>query len=64
MLVLGRHKEESIVIGDGLVEIKICDIRGNNVRLGITAPKELPVHRKEIQEAIDREQEDLQALAV
>jgi len=58
MLVIGRHKDESIII-DGRIEVTICDIRkltGNTqVRLGITAPKNIPVHRKEIQEAIDRE---------
>lgn len=54
MLVLTRQKDESVMIGDG-VEITIVDIRGDKVRLGITAPKEISVHRKEVYEAIQRE---------
>ncbi len=54
MLVLSRQKDESIMIGDD-VEIVIVDVRGDKVRLGITAPKEIPVHRMEIYEAIQRE---------
>ncbi len=54
MLVLSRQKDESIIIGDN-VEITIVDIRGDKVRLGITAPKEIPVHRREVYEAIQRE---------
>ncbi len=53
MLVLSRRKDESIVIGDD-VEIFIVDIRGDKVRLGITAPRYIPVHRREIYEAIHR----------
>lgn len=54
MLVLSRQKNESIMIGDN-VEIIIVDIRGDKVRLGITAPKEIPVHRREVFDAIRRE---------
>ena len=54
MLVLSRRKDESIMIGDD-VEIVIVDVRGDKVRLGITAPKSIPVHRMEIYEAIQRE---------
>jgi carbon storage regulator len=54
MLVLSRQKNESIIIGDD-VEITIVDVRGDKVRLGITAPKAISVHRKEIYEAIQRE---------
>ena len=54
MLVLSRQKDESIIIGDN-VEITIVDIRGDKVRLGITAPKDVPVHRREVYEAIQRE---------
>ena len=54
MLVLSRQKDESIVIGDD-IEITIVDIRGDKVRLGIAAPSEIPVHRKEVYEAIQRE---------
>ena len=54
MLVLSRQKDESIMVGDN-VEITIVDVRGDKVRLGITAPKEIPVHRREVYEAIKRE---------
>ena len=54
MLVLSRQKDESIIIGDD-VEVTIVDVRGNNVRLGITAPKNISVHRREVYEAIQRE---------
>ncbi|MHC4075270.1 MAG: carbon storage regulator CsrA [Planctomycetota bacterium] len=54
MLVLSRCKGQSIMIGDE-VEIMVVDIRGNKIRLGITAPKSVTVHRKEIFEAIRRE---------
>ncbi len=54
MLVLSRQKDESIVIGDD-IEITIVDVRGDKVRLGITAPRNIPVHRREIYEAIQRE---------
>ncbi len=56
MLVLGRKKDESIMIGDD-VEIVIVDVRGDKVRLGITAPKEVIVHRKEIWEAVQKEKD-------
>jgi carbon storage regulator len=54
MLVLSRHRDESIIIGDDIV-ITIVDIRGDKVRLGIQAPAHVPVHRQEIYEAIQRE---------
>ena len=54
MLVLSRDKDESIMIGEN-VEVRIVDVRGNKVRLGITAPKCIPVHRREVYEAIQRE---------
>ena len=57
MLVLSRQKDESIMIGDN-VEIVIVDVRGDKVRLGITAPKEIPVHRREVYEAIQREKNE------
>ncbi len=61
MLVLSRRKDESIMIGDD-VEIIIVDIRGQKVRLGITAPKNIPVHRREIYEAIQREKSEENSL--
>ena len=54
MLVLSRQRDESIIIGDNIV-ITVVDIRGDKVRLGIEAPKEVPVHRQEVYEAIQRE---------
>lgn len=54
MLVLSRHRDESIIIGDDVV-ITIVDIRGDKVRLGINAPQDIPVHRREVYEAIQRE---------
>jgi carbon storage regulator len=54
MLVLSRQRDESIVIGDNVV-VTIVDIRGDKVRLGIEAPGEVPVHRQEVYEAIQRE---------
>ncbi len=54
MLVLSRHRDESIMIGDDVV-ITIVDIRGDKVRLGIQAPTKIPVHRQEVYEAIQRE---------
>lgn len=53
MLVLSRRKNESIVINDDIT-IVIVEIRGDKVRLGIESPKEIPVHRKEVWEAINR----------
>lgn len=56
MLVLSRQKDESIMIGDD-VEITIVDVRGDKVRLGINAPRNIAVHRKEIFLAIQKEKE-------
>ena len=54
MLVLSRHRDESIIIGDDIV-LTVVDIRGDKVRLGIEAPQDIPVHRREVYEAIQRE---------
>ena len=56
MLVLSRQREETIMIGDE-IEITVVDIRGDKVRLGITAPTRIAVHRKEVYEAIRQENE-------
>lgn len=60
MLVLSRQKDESIIIGDD-VEVIIVDVRGDKVRLGITAPKNITVHRREVYEAIQREKKEKEA---
>jgi carbon storage regulator len=70
MLVLSRQRDESIIIGDNIV-VTIVDIRGDKVRLGINAPTDIPVHRQEVYEAIQRENQragrldpkDVQAIA-
>lgn len=56
MLVLSRQRDENIVIviGDEEIEVTVVDIRRDKVRLGITAPPHVPVHRKEVWEAIKR----------
>jgi carbon storage regulator len=54
MLVLSRQRDETIMIGDA-IEITVVDIRGDKVRLGINAPREVQVHRKEVYEAIRAE---------
>ena len=53
MLVLSRKKNESIVINDDIT-IVVVEIRGDKVRLGVEAPKEVPVHRREVYDAICR----------
>ena len=55
MLVLSRKKNESIVINDDIT-IVVVEMRGDKVRLGVEAPKEVPVHRNEVYEAIRRNQ--------
>ena len=56
MLVLSRKKDEKIVIGDKIT-IMVIEIRGDKVRLGIDAPRDITVHRQEVYEAIKREPE-------
>ena len=53
MLVLSRKKNESIVINNDIT-IVVVDIRGDKVRLGVDAPKEVPVHRQEVFNEIQR----------
>jgi carbon storage regulator len=53
MLVLSRKKNESIVINND-IRIVVVEIRGDKVRLGVEAPREVPVHRREVYEAIQR----------
>ena len=57
MLVLSRKKNESVVINDNIT-IVVVEIRGDKVRLGVEAPKNVPVHRKEIYDAIQAANQD------
>ena len=57
MLVLSRQRDETIMIGDD-VRITVVDIRGDKVRLGIDAPRHIKVHRQEVYEAIQRENQE------
>jgi carbon storage regulator len=54
MLVLSRTRDESIIIGDNVV-VTVVDVRGDKVKLGIEAPQDVSVHRREVYEAIRRE---------
>jgi carbon storage regulator len=54
MLVLSRLRDESIVINDDII-ITVVDVRGDKVRLGIEAPAEIPVHRQEVYDQIQRQ---------
>lgn len=56
MLVLTRKKDESIVIGHEIT-VTVVEVRGDKVRLGISAPTDIPVHRKEVEDATNRENE-------
>jgi len=53
-LCLSRKKNESVIIGGGLITVTVAEIRGDKVRLLFSAPKEMPVHRAEVHEAIER----------
>ena len=63
MLVLSRKKNESIVIDENIV-ITIVEVRGDKVRLGIEAPRDIPVHRREVLDMILQEQELADASSV
>ncbi|MEE9211191.1 MAG: carbon storage regulator CsrA [Phycisphaeraceae bacterium] len=63
MLVLSRQRDETIMIGDD-IEITVVDIRGDKVRLGINAPRSVQVHRKEVYDAIKRENADASRVQV
>lgn len=54
MLVLSRKRDESIIIGDDVV-ITVVDVKGEQVKIGISAPKSVSIHRKEVYEAIQEE---------
>jgi carbon storage regulator len=61
VLVLSRQRDETILIGDD-IELTVVDIRGDKVRLGINAPTHIAVHRKEVYDAIRRENEQASRL--
>ena len=63
MLVLSRKKDEKIVIGDN-ISIMIVEIRGDKVRLGIEAPREVSVHRREVYDAIKKKESDSEEAAM
>ena len=60
MLVLTRREDESIIIGDD-IEVKLLDIKDNQVKVGIIAPREIAVHRKEVYLAIQAENKEAAA---
>lgn len=60
MLVLSRKKDEKIVIGENIT-LMVIEIRGDKVRLGIDAPRDVAVHREEVYDAIKREAGQTQA---
>ena len=62
MLVLSRKKNESIVINNDITVV-VVEIRGDKVRLGVEAPKEVPVHRREVSEAINRSEQSKEEAA-
>lgn len=57
MLALSRKKNEALVINNN-IEITILDIKGDQVKIGVSAPKEIPVYRKEVYVQIQKENED------
>jgi carbon storage regulator len=63
MLILTRRVGETVMIGDE-VTVTVLGVKGNQVRLGVNAPKDIAVHREEIYERIQRENEDRQAASV
>lgn len=62
MLVLSRKKDEKIVIGDN-ISIMVVEIRGDKVRLGIDAPRDVSVHRREVYEAIKRKESEQEGVS-
>ena len=57
MLILSRRKDERVVISEGKIVITVVDIQADKVRLGITAPKNVSVHRQEVYDAIEASEE-------
>lgn len=63
MLVLSRKRDQSIVIGDDIV-VTVVDIKGEQVKIGVSAPKMVSIHRKEVYEAIQQENQEAARSAV
>lgn len=59
MIVISRRKNESILIGDD-IEVKVVDIREDLVKLGVDTPDDVPVHRKEVYDAIRRAEQTVE----
>jgi carbon storage regulator len=59
MLVLTRIKGEKIMIDNAKVVIEVVEIRGNRVRLGITCPSDMPIHRQEVYEAMQADKAEV-----
>jgi len=57
VLVLSRKRDEKVVIGNSIV-VTVVEVRGDKVRLGFQAPREIPIHRHEVWQAIQRDGED------
>ena len=58
MLIITRKRGESIIIGENSIEIKVLEMHGNQVRIGVQAPTDVSVHRKEVWLAIQKDNEE------
>lgn len=63
ILVLSRKLSQKIIFGNGEIVIQIVEVRGDKVRIGITAPDNMPIHREEVFEAIKREGKEVKSAA-